>query len=390
MSLRYLTAGESHGRGLLGIIEGLPAHIPLTAEFLHAQQLRRKLGYGRGNRMNIETDAVEIITGVRHGKTIGSPVGLLIWNKDHEKAWSDIMEAAPHEGEVKRKVDVPRPGHADRTGRIKYGHDDMRNVLERSSARETTMRVAVGSCARRFLEELGIHIASRVVRIGSVVDEAERVVAVAALNDAVDASPLRVIGKQAEAAMVAEVERAKADGDTLGGHFEVYASGLPPGVGTYAQWDRRLEAGIGEAFLSLNAIRGVEMGIGFEAGTLRGSQVHDEYFPGTNGSLTEYHSNRSGGIDGGMSTGQEIVVRAAMKPISTLMKPLNSVNLATGEATTAHIERSDTCAVPAAAVIGESLLALVLAEAMLDKFGGDSLDEIRQRVNEWTTVAQHR
>jgi chorismate synthase len=199
-----------------------------------------------------------------------------------------------------------------------------------------------------------------------------------------------VIGKQAEAAMVAEVERAKADGDTLGGHFEVYASGLPAGIGTYAQWDRRLEAGIGKAFLSLNAIRGVEMGIGFEAGTLLGSQVHDEYFPGTNGSLTEYRSNRSGGIDGGMSTGQEIVVRAAMKPISTLMKPLNSVNLATGEATKAHIERSDTCAVPAAAVIGESLLALVLAEAMLEKFGGDSLEEIRARVDDWAAIAQRR
>lgn len=390
MSLRYLTAGESHGRGLLGIIEGLPAYIPLTAEYLHAHQLRRKLGYGRGNRMNIETDAVEIMCGVRHGKTLGSPVGLLIWNKDHEKAWSDIMQAEPFEGEVKRKVDVPRPGHADRTGRIKYGHEDMRNVLERSSARETTMRVAVGSCARRFLEELGVHIASRVVRIGPIVDDAERKVSVAELNGVVDGSPLRVIGKAAEAAMVAEVERAKAEGDTLGGHFEVYASGLPPGIGTYAQWDRRLEAGIGKAFLSLNAIRGVEMGIGFEAGTLRGSQVHDQFYPGTNGSLTEYHTNRSGGIDGGMSTGQELVVRAAMKPISTLMNPLDSVDLATGEATKAHIERSDTCAVPAAAVIGESLLALVLADAMLEKFGGDALDEIRQRVVDWSAIAQHR
>jgi chorismate synthase len=340
--------------------------------------------------MNIETDAVDIITGVRHGKTLGSPVGLLIWNKDHEKAWSDIMQAEPFEGDVKRKVDVPRPGHADRTGKIKYGHDDMRNVLERSSARETTMRVAVGSCARRFLEELGIHIASRVVRIGSIVDEAERIVAVQALNDVVDASPLRVIGKAAEAAMVAEVERAKTDGDTLGGHFEVYASGMPPGVGTYAQWDRRLEAGIGEAFLSLNAIRGVEMGIGFAGGALRGSQVHDQFYPGKDGTLTEYHTNRSGGIDGGMSTGQEIVVRASMKPISTLMKPLDSVNLATGEATKAHIERSDTCAVPAAAVIGESLLALVLAEAVLEKFGGDALDEIQRRVKDWSALAQQR
>jgi chorismate synthase len=389
MSLRFLTAGESHGRGLLGIIEGLPAKIPLTAEYIHGHLVRRKLGYGRGNRMKIETDAVEIVSGVRHGSTLGSPVGLLIWNKDFQ-AWQEIMQAEPFDGEVKRKVSVPRPGHADRTGRIKYGHDDMRNVLERSSARETTMRVAIGSCARRFLEELGVHIASRVVRIGPVVDDAERPVEVARLNALVDESPLRVIGKAAEAAMVAEVERAKAEGDTLGGHFEVYASGLPPGLGTYAQWDRRLEGGIGKAFLSLNAIRGVEMGIGFTAGTLRGSQVHDEFFPGTNGALTEYHSNRSGGIDGGMSTGQEIIVRAAMKPISTLMKPLNSVDLATGEATRAHIERSDTCAVPAAAVIGESLLALVLADAMLEKFGGDALDEIQRRLGDWAALAQQR
>jgi chorismate synthase len=390
MSLRYLTAGESHGRGLLGIIDGLPASIPITTEYLQAHQVRRKLGYGRGNRMNIESDAVEIISGVRHGKTLGSPIGLLIWNKDFEKAWSEIMQAEPYEGEVKRRVDVPRPGHADRTGRIKYGHLDMRNVLERSSARETTMRVALGSCARRFLEELGIHIASRVVRIGPIVDDAAREVSVAELNALVDQSPVRVLGKAAEAAMIAEIERAKAEGDTLGGHFEVYASGLPPGLGTYAQWDRRLEAGIGEAFLSLNAIRGVEMGIGFEAGRLRGSQVHDQFYPGRNGALTEYRTNRSGGIDGGMSTGQEIVVRAAMKPISTLMKPLDSVNLTTGEPAKAHIERSDTCAVPAAAVIGESLLALVLAEAVLEKFGGDALDEIQGRVNAWAAVAQHR
>jgi chorismate synthase len=389
MSLRFLTAGESHGRGLLGIIEGLPAKVPLTAPYIHGHLLRRKLGYGRGNRMKIETDEVEIVSGIRHGRTLGSPVGLLIWNKDFQ-AWEEIMQAEPFDGEVKRKVDVPRPGHADRTGRIKYGHDDMRNVLERSSARETTMRVAIGTCARRFLEELGVHIASRVVRIGAIVDEAPRPVQVAELNALVDESPLRVIGKEAEAAMVAEVERAKTDGDTLGGHFEVYASGLPPGLGTYAQWDRRLEAGIGKAFLSLNAIRGVEMGIGFTAGTLRGSQVHDEFFPGTNGALTEYHTNRSGGIDGGMSTGQEIIVRAAMKPISTLMKPLNSVNLSSGEATKAHIERSDTCAVPAAAVIGESLLALVLAEAMLEKFGGDALDEIQRRLGDWASVAEHR
>ena len=268
MSLRYLTAGESHGKGLLGIIEGIPAGVPLTAEDVHADLRRRKLGYGRGNRQKIESDACELVTGVRHGYTLGSPVGLLIWNADHQKAWSDIMQSEPFDGEVKRRVDVPRPGHADRIGGIKYGHDDMRNVLERSSARETTMRVALGSVARRLLAELGVAIGSRVVRVGAVVDDTPLNLEVGALNAAVDEGPLRALGAQAQTAMVAEVDRAKAAGDTLGGHFEVYASNVPVGVGSYAQWDRRLEAGIGRAFLSLNAIKGVEIGMGFALGTI--------------------------------------------------------------------------------------------------------------------------
>lgn len=377
--LRFLTAGESHGPALTGIIEGLPAGVPLDVETLHAQLKRRKLGYGRGNRQNIETDAVEIVSGVRFGESLGSPITLRIENKDW-RSWTDVMAVEPPLRESRRAVTVPRPGHADLTGGIKYGFDDMRNVLERSSARETAMRVALGSIARAFLHACGIAIGSRVVRIGDVVD-ASAPDAIATLNERVDARPVRALDPVAHDAMVAAIDAAKADGDTLGGTFEVLADGCPVGLGSHAQWDRRLEAEIGRAFLSLNAIKGVEIGDGFASATKRGSAVHDEYVPG-NGRIG-YASNRSGGIDGGMTTGELLVVRAAMKPIATLMKPLRSVDTRSGEATSAHIERSDTCAVPAAAVIGESLLALVLANALLDKFGGDSLRELVPRLQEW-------
>jgi len=384
MTLRYLTAGESHGRALVGIIEGIPSGLELDTEVLHEQLKRRKLGYGRGNRQNIETDAVEILTGVRFGETLGSPITLVIANRDW-RSWTDIMAAEPPMREGRRKVTVPRPGHADYVGGLKYRHNDMRNVLERSSARETAMRVALGSVAREFLAAFGIAIASRVVRVSTVADEQTHDVAIGDLNEQADAHPLRVLGAAAEQAMIVQVDAAKAAGDTLGGVFEVYASNVVVGLGSYAQWDRRIEAEIGRHFLSLNAIKGVEVGGGFTSAARLGSQVHDEYLPG-DGRL-RYGSNNSGGIDGGMTTGETLVVRAAMKPISTLMKPLRSVDLATGEATNAHIERSDTCAVPAAAVIGESLLALVLAEALLDKFGGDSMMEITPRVREWQALA---
>ncbi|GAC1404507.1 MAG: chorismate synthase [Candidatus Velthaea sp.] len=387
MSLRYLTAGESHGRALVGIIEGVPAGLAIDVESLHAQLKRRKLGYGRGNRQNIETDEVEILTGVRFGETLGSPISLVIANRDW-RSWTDIMAAEPPMREGKRKVTVPRPGHADYVGGLKYGHGDMRNVLERSSARETAMRVALGSVARAFLAAFDIAIASRVVRVGPVEDTHPLDVPVHELNARLDAEPLRVLDADAQTAMCAEVDRAKADGDTLGGVFEVYASNLAIGLGSYAQWDRRIEAEIGRQFLSLNAIKGVEIGGGFRSAARRGSAVHDEYLPGE-GTL-QYGSNNSGGIDGGMTTGETLVVRAGMKPISTLMKPLRSVDLTTGEATNAHIERSDTCAVPAAAVIGESLLALVLADALLEKFGGDSIAEIVPRVRDWQKLAAHR
>jgi chorismate synthase len=402
--MRFLTAGESHGKGLVGIYEGMPSGLELSPEYIHEQLRRRKLGYGRGARMKIEDEAVEIVTGVRWGQTLGSPICLLIWNKDWS-AWTEIMrvEAKSKSGGKARGgsrnmrfVEVPRPGHADLIGGVKYRHADMRNVLERSSARETAMRVAMGSVARRFLEELGIHVASRVTRIGSVEDETPLEVPVKKLNAAVDGSPMRCLGKKAEKAMIAEVDRAKAEGNTLGGFIEIAASGVPIGLGSYAQWDRRLEGAVGKAFLSLNAIKGVEIGLGFELGRRPGTEAHDEFFPAKSSgvrvnkkTLVRYRTNKSGGIDGGMTTGQPIVVRAAMKPLATLMKPLRSVSVKTGEAIKAHVERSDVCAVPAAAVIGESLLALVLAEFVMEKFGGDSITEIQARVEAWEELTRY-
>jgi chorismate synthase len=387
MSLRYLTAGESHGAALVGIIEGVPSGLPIDLATLHAQAVRRKLGFGRGNRQNIETDEVRIVTGVRRGKTIGSPIALIIENRDHVR-WSEIMRVdAPEDGApAARAVHVPRPGHADRIGGIKYDRDDLRDVLERASARETAMRVALGTVARTLLGALGVTLASRVVRIGGAVDESPwRDVTI----EEIDASPVRALDADAAAAMVREIEDARANGDALGGVFEVVAHGAPIGLGSYVQWDRRLEGEVARAFMSLNAIKGVEIGLGFGAAARRGSEAHDAYEPDPQ-TRTRYRTNRAGGIEGGMTTGQPIVVRVGMKPIATLMKPLDSVDLRTGEAVKAHIERADTCAVPAAAVIGESLLALVLAEAVLEKFGGDSLGELVERVRAWETTARGR
>jgi chorismate synthase len=377
-----LTAGESHGPGLSGIMDGMPSGMPLTVEDIHTDSLRRKMGYGRGNRMKIETDDVKITAGVRRGETLGSPIALYIENRDHQK-WLDIMAVEPRAGDAARAVYIPRPGHTDRVGGLKYDRPDMRDILERASARETAMRVALGAIARKLLTELGIVVASRVVRIGEVVDETPLDADIATLNERVDASPVRVLDQHAAERIMQNIDTAREAGDTLGGVFEVVASGLPIGLGSHAMWDRRLDGKIGEAFLALNAIKGVELGLGFRGSALPGSAVHDAYFPGENGALTKYGTNRAGGVEGGISTGQPIVVRAAMKPISTLMKPLPSVDLRNGEATNAYIERSDVCAVPAAAVIGESLLALVLAEAVLETFPGDSLGQMRDYVGAW-------
>lgn len=388
MSFRYLTAGESHGKALVGIMEGLPSGMEITSEYLHAHLQRRKLGYGRGARQKIETDEVEMLTGIRHGMTLGSPISFVMHNRDWS-AWKDIMQAEPFAGDVRRPVKVPRPGHADLVGGLKYAHTDMRNVLERSSARETAMRVALGTLARKFVEDLGVRIGSRVTRLGSVTDDTVVDLNGDELNVRADASPVRALDPAAEARMIAEVDQAKKAGDTLGGVFEVRVTGVPLGLGSYVQWDRRFEADVGRAFLSLNAIKGVEVGLGFGFGALPGSQVHDEYQPGgrPGPGAVRYPTNRSGGIDGGMTTGQALVVRAAMKPLATLMKPLASVDLATGVAASAHVERSDVCALPAAAVIGEALISLVLAQAILEKFGGDSMKEILPRVQAWNAAS---
>jgi chorismate synthase len=387
MSLRYLSAGESHGQALMGIIDGLPAGIPVSESELAAQMQRRKIGHGRGRRQQIETDAVQILAGVRHGETLGSPVGLLLPNRDW-KNWQEIMSPTPIETEAKRQVHIPRPGHADLVGAVKYGYRDLRNALERASARETAMRVALGCFARQFLAALDMHVASRVLRIGAQQDLSPLDLPVAALNERVDASPVRALDKDAEARMMAEIDRAQAEGDSLGGVFEVYAEGLPIGLGAYSQWDRRLDARLGEVLLGLNAIKGVELGLGFRAAEVPGSQAHDEMLPGGQPLDVRYASNHSGGINAGVSTGQPLVLRVAKKPIATLMRPLDSVDIRSGEAAKAHIERSDTCAVPAAAVIAESLVCLVLADFVLEKFGGDSLAEIQERLDLWRQRTQ--
>lgn len=380
MILRYLTAGESHGKALVGILEGLPAGLKLAAGDIQADLMRRKKGHGRGNRQKIEGDKVEILSGIRAGKTLGSPLGLLIPNLDF-KNWESIMGAEPSDAAAARRVEIPRPGHADLVGKLKYGFDDMRNVLERASARETAMRVALGAAARRFLAECGVVVASRVIAIGGETDDSPVPCPVSELNALTDANPVRCANAAFSKRMITRIDEAKAAGDTLGGVFEVLAEGLPIGLGSYAQWDRRLEGPLSAALMSLNAIKGVEVGYGFRGAGVPGSRAHDAYEP--KGKKVAYRSNRSGGLDGGMTTGQTLVLRAAMKPIATLMKPLDSVDLRTMKPAKAHVERSDACAVPAAAVIGESLVCLVLADALLTKFGGDSMQEILPRLAAW-------
>ncbi len=376
--LRFLTAGESHGACLVGILEGMPAGLILEASYIDAHLARRQAGHGRGARQKIERDAVRILSGVRHGLTIGSPVALMIENRDAAN-WKDVMRVEPGGDPALKSVSVPRPGHADYQGAVKYGLSDIRSVFERASARETAMRVALGSVARRFLEEFGIAVGSRVVAIGPVEegDLRAEAIPVSGWNEAADRSPVRCLDREASERMVAAIDAAKASGDSLGGIFEVRASGLPVGLGSHVQWDRRLEGELARALMSLNAVKGLEIGQGFSAAREPGSRVHDEIVWDEGHGVAVRATNRSGGIDGGMTTGRDLVVRAAVKPIATLMKPLASVDLATGRAVAAHVERSDTCAVPAAAVIGESLVALVLADAFLEKYGGDSLVEVR-------------
>ncbi len=382
MKLRFLTAGESHGKALVTILDGLPAGLEINSEYIQKHMKRRKLGYGRSLRQKIEDDYVQILSGVRHGRTLASPVALMVENQDW-KNWFDIMQPEAYVGEVKRQVQTPRPGHADYVGAIKYQFDDMRNVLERASARETTMRVAAGCFARKLLEELGVRVSSRVIQIGTIFDSSTYSGNLDELSQITDSHSCRALDAASNQKMCALIDEAKSNGETLGGVFEVIADGLPIGLGSYVQWDKRLEAEIGKAFLSLNAIKGIEIGLAFELAKSFGSKAHDEYEASSQNKNLLFKTNHSGGIDGGMSTSQPLIVRAAMKPLATLMSPLDSVKLSTNESAKAHIERSDVTAVPAAAVIGESLLSLVLANAVLEKFGGDSMPELIHRVTAW-------
>ncbi len=385
--LRFTTAGESHGQALISVLEGMPAGVPLLAADIDADLARRQQGYGRGRRMQIERDSAEILSGVRAGETMGSPISMLIRNKDW-KNWQEIMDAAPRDEDAagtlrRRAVTRVRPGHADLTGLLKYDRDDARDILERASARETTARVAAGAIARRLLAELGITVGSHLVHLGGV-DAVAPAELPAALNEASDASQLRTLDRDAEAAMIARIDAAKKDGNTLGGVCEVVVTGLPVGLGSHVSWDRKLDGRLGAAMLSIPAVKGVEIGLGFGAARVTGAEVHDEITtaPGrTRAGNVRRETNRAGGLEGGMTTGEPLVVRVAMKPISTLMRPLGTVDVATGDAAKATAERSDVTAVPAMGVIAEAMAALVLADAMLEKFGGDSLGEVRRNLD---------
>ena len=373
--LKFLTAGESHGQGLLGILDGIPAGLEISEDYIGIQLARRQMGYGRGGRMKIEKDRARIWGGVRHGLSLGAPVGLIVRNKDWEN-WTKKMSVSPVDDEI-RKVTLPRPGHADLAGVQKYGFDDIRNVLERSSARETTMRVALGSVCRKLLEDVGIEVGSHVVEIHDVKDQSAFPddLSPNQLSDNVDASPVRCLDKDAEAAMMATIDDAKKTGDSVGGIFEVIAAGLPYGLGAHTQWDRKLQTRISAMMMSVNAFKGIEVGGGFGGAEKFGSEVHDEI--GHDGKKFTRYSNNAGGIEGGMSNAQPIVLRMAMKPIPTLIKPLRSVDIHTKEEKDAHKERTDSCAVPAASIIAESMLCFVLTDALLEKFGGDSMEQLK-------------
>ncbi|HOV79805.1 MAG TPA: chorismate synthase [Bacillota bacterium] len=372
--LRYLTAGESHGPALTAIVEGVPSGLPLTAGYIDRQLARRQGGYGRGARMKIEKDRVRFMSGVRGGLTLGSPIALVVENRDWPN-WSEIMSPEPGARTDLRVVTKPRPGHADLAGAIKYRHRDVRNVLERSSARETAARVAAGSVARRLLEELGIRIVGHVVSVGDV-QSAAAVFALEELEERLAGSRLYCADPEAEKAMVERIDNARESGDTLGGVFEIRAYGVPPGLGSYVHWDCRLDSRFAAALMSIQAVKGVEVGEGFTCARQTGSEAQDEImFDGTRGFYR--NTNRAGGIEGGVTNGEVLVLRAAMKPIPTLARPLKSVDLATKELCEASVERSDVCAVPAASVIGEAVVAWELARACLEKFGGDSMDELK-------------
>ena len=394
MHFQFTTAGESHGRGLLCLVEGVPAGLPLQAvRDIDPELRRRQGGYGRGDRMKIEQDTAEVIAGIRLGETIGSPIGILVWNRDWEN-WRTAMAHEPQDADDRtlRRVHLPRPGHADLVGVLKYDRDDARDILERASARETTARVVAGSIARRLLAEFGVTIGSHVVALGGVEAGAPDVLP-EDLNAAADASPVRTLDPHAEARMIAEIDAARRDGDTLGGTFEVVARGLPVGLGSHVSWDRKLDGRLAGALMSIQAMKGVEIGLGFEASRRRGSRVHDEFERETNASRTggfRRLRNSAGGLEGGITTGAPLVVRVAMKPLSSLGQPLRSVDLRTGDRAEAVRERSDVVALPAAGVVGEAMVAIVLADALLEKFGGDSLAEVRRNFEAYLGQLEER
>ena len=374
MALRLLDAGESHGPALAVIVDGLPAGLPVDRAAIDADLRRRQGGYGRGRRMQIESDTVEILSGVRHGITLGSPVAFLVRNRDHEN-WRDVMSPDPQPPAAKSRkaLKYPRPGHADLAGALKYETDDLRNIVERASARETATRVAAGGLARALLAEAGVRVRSHVVRIGQAAIGDEPL-AWESLDD-VDSSPVRCADAPAAEAMVLAIDAARQAGDTVGGVFEVVARDVPAGLGSFAQWDRRLDGRLAQALMSIQAVKAVSIGAGFAAGILPGSRFHDEILHDEERGLHRA-TNRAGGVEGGVSNGEEVRVQAVVKPIPTLTAPLRSVDLHTLEARTASVERSDTCVVPAAGVVGEAMTAWVLADALLEKFGGDSLGEL--------------
>src|SRR5437899_450188 len=375
MTFRFTTAGESHGRGLVGILEGMPAGLPVSAERVNAELKRRMGGYGRGARMKIESDQIEWLAGVRAGETLGSPIAMLVWNRDWEH-WQDVMapeaDVADRGAERRRQVTRPRPGHADLAGSLKYDRQDARDILERASARETVARVACGAVCKLLLEQFGIEIGSHVAELGGVAAKYLSPLP-SPLNEAADASPVRCLDPDAEREMIARIDAAKAAGDTLGGVVEVVALGAPVGLGSHVSWDRKLDGRLAQALMSIPAVKGVELGLGFEAARRKGSEVHDEILPGL-----ARATNRAGGTEGGMTTGEPLVLRVAMKPISTLMSPLKTVDLKTGSPAQAQSERSDVTAVPAMGVIAEAMVALVLAQALVEKFGGAALSEMKR------------
>lgn len=388
--MRYLTAGESHGPQLTAIIEGVPAGLPLTAEDINVDLARRQKGYGRGRRMQIEKDEVKILSGVRHGYTTGAPITLVVENKDW-KHWTKIMGIEPiseeEKAEMKRVVTRPRPGHADLNGAIKYGHRDMRNVLERSSARETTIRVAVGAVAKKLLSMFDIQVAGHVLVIGGVEAKNIEYESIKDLKQRSEQSPVRCIDQEAEKKMMEAIDKAKENGDSIGGIVEVIVEGVPIGLGSHVHYDRKLDGKIAQAIMSINAFKGVEIGIGFEAAYLPGSQVHDEIIWDKDNGYSR-RTNRLGGFEGGMTNGMPIVVKGVMKPIPTLYKPLESVDIETKEPFKASIERSDSCAVPAASVVAEAVVAWEVANAFLDKFGNDRLSEIEKNYKNYMEYAR--